>query len=195
MSEIALVNNTSDQDLCMVACRQVTCEEKLCCQRRTSEDSLESLNKNSKENSSVLEMVISVRNVSAEELDSVDKEFTSLKSLTGISGNSMSTNEGDNNIQQKQRLHSSLYIPPRLKKTVSVSERKNPDLPATSQSDDIHLVSFKRVVSESAIKREPHDMGRQASEIFVENKLRQQLDTTDNNETEDLYTKTTNCDS
>ncbi|KAG5672252.1 hypothetical protein PVAND_002394 [Polypedilum vanderplanki] len=185
-----LVNNV-EQDLCLVACRTATCEEKLCCQRRASDSSIESL-KITKEVSQTLEQVISVRNVSADGLSMVDKEFNSVRSLNGISEDSV--DESVEDIQQKKRLHSSFYIPPRrLHKTVSVSEHNNKTGQATSQSDDIHLVSFKRVVSESVIKNDEHDeLGRKPSEIFVENKLLKQINNTDNNETEDLYAKATN---
>jgi hypothetical protein len=184
----SLVNNV-DYDSCLVACRQVTCEEKLCCQRRSSEGSLDS-KKEDASTSQVLEQVISVRNVSAEELSVVDKEFASAKSLNGISEDSFDESSTEN-VHKKKRLHSSLYIPARkLQKTVSVSDRNNHETQGTSQSDDIHLVNFKRVVSESMIKNDEHDeLGRKPSEIFVENKLLKQLNTTDNNETEDLYAR------
>ena len=173
--------------LCLVACRQITCEEKLCCQRRSSTCSSES-----KRNSQLLEQVISIRNVSGEELNIVNQEFTSIKTLSGISEDSTDFAESS------RRLSSSLSIPQRyrkIQKTVSGGDRNTHDLPATSDSRDIHLVSFKRVVSESMIKSDEHDeMGRKPSEIFVENRLLRQVHTTDNNETEDLYTKT-ECDS
>ncbi|KAL7018742.1 hypothetical protein ACKWTF_010891 [Chironomus riparius] len=186
------LSTEEESALCLVACRQITCEEKLCCQRRSSTCSSESLSNKSKGNSQVLEQVISIRNVSGEELNIVNQEFTSIKTLSGISEDSTDFAE------TSKRLSSSLSIPQRyrkIQKTVSVSDRNNHDLPANSDSRDIHLVSFKRVVSESMIKSDEHDeMGRKPSEIFVENRLLSQVHTTDNNETEDLYTKT-ECDS
>ena len=178
--------------LCLVACRQITCEEKLCCQRRSSIGSSDSLNNKSKRNSQILEQVISVRNISGEELNIVNQEFTSIKTLSGISEDSTDFAE------TSRRLSSSVSIPQRyrkMQKAVSVSDKNNHNLPSNSEPGDIHLVSFKRVVSESMIKNDEHDeMGRKPSEIFVENRLQQQVNTTDNNETEDLYTKT-ECDS
>lgn len=175
--------------LCLVACRQVTCEEKLCCQKRSSEESLSS---KSKGNSQVLEQVISVRNVSSEELNMINKDFASVKTLGGISEDST------NFSNTPRRISSSLYIPQRYRKihkTVSVTEGDHNIQPGTSESNDIHFVSFQRVVSESVIKNDEHDeMGRGASEIFVENRLLKQVNTTNNNETEDLYANT-NCDS
>lgn len=170
-----------EQGMCLVTCRQVTCDEKLCCQRQnSSENSLDS-HKDGKcdhhhsHNHADLEQVISVRNVSAEELSTV----------------SMSDSVDNAN----KRSLASLQIPPqksKLHKTNSANDQNNPETPKTSASDShqIHLASFKRVVSESAIKNDAHDdVGKTASEILVENKLFQQTNNTDNNETEDIHAK------
>lgn len=160
----------SEEDLCLVACRE-TCEEKLCCQRKTSSNS--SLDLHGKCDGSShgnLEQVISVRNVSTEELNSVSLS-TTIESINKIT-------------PPKSKLH----------KTVSVTEPDHSKARASkskSDASDIHLVSFSRVVSESAIKSDEHDeVGKTASEILVENRLLQQTANTDNNkETEDIHAK------
>lgn len=176
-------------DTCLVACRQITCDEKLCCQRKTSSDtSLDSHSHDhhdckSKQSASshVLEQVISVRNVSTDEISAVSNSIISTDSI--------------DNPTKKISL-TSLPNPPKYKlhKTVSVSERENSgNVVASSEPGDIHLVSFKRVVSESMIKSDEHDeLGRKASEIFVENRLYHQTNVTDKDfdkETEDIHAK------
>lgn len=174
------------QGLCLVTCRQADCDEKSCCQKKSSShSSLESHGKSKCDHThghshshAALEQVISVRNVSAEELSaaSMGSEIDSLDHI-------------------KKHSLASLQIPPmksKLHKTASITHDNRHDhhseMPLTSR--DIHLVSFNRVVSESAIKNDEHDdLGRKASEILVENRLYQQTNNTDNNETEDIHAK------
>jgi hypothetical protein len=169
-------------DLCLVACRHIACDEKLCCQRKnSSETSLDShtdCKSKHSGHSHVLEQVISVRNVSTDEISAVSNSSDSI-----------------DNPAKKISL-ASLPNPPKNKmhKTASVSERETTaDVIATSEPGDIHLVSFKRVVSESMIKSDEHDeLGRKASEIFVENRLYRQTNVTDKDfdkETEDIHAK------
>lgn len=178
------------QDLCLVTCRQATCDEKSCCQKQSSSSSSLDSEKSKCDHShndhghshshshshAALEQVISVRNISAEELSAATSMGSEIDSMDMVKKHSLA----------------SLQIPSlksKLHKTVSIHERHNrSDMPSTSS--DIHLVSFKRVVSESAIKKDDHDdLGRKSSEILVENRLYQQTNTTDNNETEDIHAK------
>lgn len=175
------------QDLCLVTCRQSDCDEKSCCKKQSSSNSSLDSNEKSKCDHShghshangghshvALEQVISVRNISAEEL-SASSMGSAIDSIDNMKKHSLA----------------SLQIPPKkskLHKTVSITDHNHSDMPSTS--NDIHLVSFKRVVSESAIKSDEHDdLGRKASEILVENRLYQQTNNTDNNETEDIHAK------
>lgn len=168
-SQHELVN----EEICLVTCRQATCEEKLCCQRQNSNSPNHSLDSDKCDHAS-LEQVISVRNLSAEELSAISMD----------------------SIDNKRSL-ASLQIPPqiaksKLHKTASATDQEhhnNETATTSSDSGDIHLVSFKRVVSESVIKSDEHDVGRKASEILVENRIYQQTNNTDNNETEDIHAK------
>jgi hypothetical protein len=177
------MSNENVGNLCLVACREMECEEKSCCQKRHSKDSLDSSGAKSKPTSQVLEQVISVKDVSAEEL----KNFTSAKSL----------DEETSEDHQKSTVSLPSHSKHRkLLKTMSVVNHHHElsENSAGLATDDIHLVSFKRVMSESVIKNNSHDeIGRQDSEILVENRLLKQVNVTDNHEMEDIYTKT-NCD-
>lgn len=179
----SLVAGTT-KDLCLVACRQETCEEKTCCKRNNGSD--ESIGGKSKSEVQ-LEQVISVRDVSAEELNNISN-YTSVKSLNFPEDTLVPLNKkrsstslyNPSNVRNKQKLH----------KTTSVIEREHQQTP--NGSNDIHLIGIKKFVSESIIKNDEHDdVGRNNSQILVENKLLKQLGTTDNNEMEDIYTK---CD-
>lgn len=184
------------KDLCLVACRQTGCLEKLCCRRKGSDGSDESIDSKTKTEVQ-LEQVISVRNISAEDLNTLSN-YTSAKSLN--------YSESEDSLQPefftKKRSSASLYNPSNVlqkhkyQKTMSTVESNQRQVPAstnTSTSDGIHLISIKKkFVSESVIKASEHDdLGRQNSEILVENRMLKQLGTTDNNEMEDLYEK---CD-
>lgn len=181
------------KNLCLVACR-TDCEEKLCCQPKGSDVSDESIDAPCKSDVQ-LEQVISVRNVSAEELNTLSN-YTSAKSLNYVESEASSQVE----LSDQKRSSASLYNPSnvrhkyKLQKTMSTIDRHHSQLPNTSKStsEDIHLMSVKKFVSESVIKSSEHDdLGRQNSDILVENRMLKQLDTTDNNEMEDLYEK---CD-
>lgn len=177
-----LVNSN---DICLFACRKADCEEKRCC-RRASEESI---------NAHQLEQVTSVSNISAEELNTISN-FTSAKSLNyQESENSM---HSDHAGPHKKRSTASLNNPSssrhkhKIQKSISTIDREHEHIPATSDCDGIHLISIKKFVSESVIKSGDHDdLGRHDSEILVENRMMKQLDTTDNNEMENLYDK---CD-
>lgn len=177
------------KDSCLVACK-TACEEKLCC-RKHSDDSVDS--QDSKCKSDVrLEQVISVMNISAEELNAISN-YTSAKSLNS------ETDISESVTVTKKRSSTSLYNPTsnirhkhKLQKAISSIDPDNLNLPAASESDDIHLVGIKRFVSESRIKTGENDeVRRQNSDILVENRMLKQLNTTDNNEMEDLFEK---CD-
>lgn len=187
---LACEGSPSDGDSCLVACRQ-DCEEKLCCQRKGSDDAEESTDSKTKSEAQ-LEQVISVRNLSAEDLNELNN-YTSAKSLNGTE----SEESLQPNLMTKKRSSASLYNPSsvhqkyKLQKTLSVVDQNQHQIPSStsaSTSDDIHLISIKKFVSESVIKGSEHDdLGRKSSEILVENRMKKQLDTTDNNEMEDLY--------
>ena len=166
-----LIKKESDEDVCLVACRQEVCDEKLCCQRK-SDPSIASLNDNdcATKCSSlhILEQVVSIRDVSAEELSAVH-----------------SLNSGDSNEdERKENSQTSLpiLVKSALHKTISEDVK-------ILQPNDIEIVSFKRVVSESVIKSDDHDeVGKEASEILVENRLSCQTNST-NKETVDIHAK------
>ena len=178
---------------CLVACRQVDCVEKLCCKRKESDGSDDSTVSKSK---GQLEQVISVRNISAEDLNALNN-YTSAKSLNY----SEPEDALQPDLMTKKRSSASLYNPSTVQhrqkylKTMSTIDRNQDQVPAstsTSTSEGIHLISIKKFVSESVIKGSEHDdLGRENSEILVENRMLKQLDTTDNNEMEDLFEK---CD-
>lgn len=178
------------KDTCLVACRHVDCEGKLCCKRDGSDESME--RKTNCGDGIQLEQVISVRNISSEDLNTLDN-YTSAKSLNDA--------ESEDSLQPesmtKKRSSASLYNPSNSRykhkfqkamSTVDGTEHQVAASTSASTSDDIHLVSIKKYVSESVIKGSEHDdQGRQNSEILVENRMAKQLDTTDNNEMEDLF--------
>lgn len=181
------------KNLCLFAC-EPTCEEKLCCQRKSAEcDSDESLNKS--KNNIQLEQVISVRNVSAEELSTLSA-CVSAKSLDYPEESSEESSKTDVN---SKRSSASLYNPStsrkkyKLQKAISAIDRDHQvQSTATSTCDGINLVSIKKFVSESVIKTgSDHEHRRQNSDILVENRMQKQLNTTDNTAMEDLYDK---CD-
>lgn len=167
---------------CLVACRQSECVEKLCCQHDSSSESIKS----------DLQQVVSIRDVSEEELTTLANS-KSAKSL-----NLCDSEESTHDNASKKRSSASLYNPiaPRhkhkLQHAVSAIDRDHHTVATHSTSDDIHMMPIKKFDSESVIKHGEHDdLGRGSSEIFVENRMRKQLDTTDNHEMEDLYEK---CD-
>lgn len=174
---------------CLVACRQIACEEKLCC-KKDEHDSIESLGKSDCH----LEQVVSIKNMSADEINSLGNH-RSAKSLNYQASDDSSQAEADMGTQK--RSSTSLYNPQtkyqkqRLQKAISSIDAEHQQVPSVSISEDIHMVKIKKFVSESVIKSGDHDIGRQDSEILVENRMLRQLDTTDNNEMEDLYEK---CD-
>lgn len=166
---------------CLVACRQSECVEKLCCQHGSNESI-----------KSDLQQVVSIRDVSEEELTTL----TNSKSAKSL--NLCESEESTQDITSKKRSSASLHNPnpPRhkhkLQHAVSAIDRDHQKVVAQSTGDNIHMMPMKKFVSESTIKQDEHDdLGRGNSEIFVENNMRKQLDTTDNNEMEDLYEK---CD-
>ncbi|CRK92631.1 CLUMA_CG006173, isoform A [Clunio marinus] len=188
VDEIKPLVDGNAKDFCLVACRQTTCEEKVCCKRQSSDDSGKSSDPKSKSDVQ-LEQIISVRNISAEELNTLSNS-SSVKSLNlPESGNSSQVEIND------KRSFASLYTPSKtrhahkLQKAISAIDQEHQQIPTTSESDGIHLVSFKKFVSESMIKSSEQD--NLNSDILVENRLLEQLNTTDNNETEDLHEK---CD-
>lgn len=160
---------------CLVACRQNDCEEKLCCaQASGSNESIEL-------KSVHIEQVVSVKNVSVEELS----DFTSAKSLNN--------SDSDSGHITKKRSSASLYNPthrnnPKLQKAISAIDHDHQQISTVSTSNssgEIGLIKVKKSVSESVIMK----TSEQNSEILVENQMLKQLDTTDNNEMEDLYKK------
>jgi hypothetical protein len=183
--EIKALVESPTRDLCLVACRQPTCEEKLCCKRDAECDSSESLDKS--KNNIQLEQVISVRNISAEELNALGNS-TSAKSLNFSESEELSRDDFHG-----KRSSASLYNPPtvrkqKLQKAISAIDHDHRQLPAVSADEGINLVSIKKFDSESVIKTGEHDhLHRKDSEIFVENRMQKQLNTTDNTEMEDLH--------
>lgn len=179
------------RDSCLVACKQA-CEEKLCCRKGSDESSVDSQESKSKSDAR-LEQVISVMNISAEELNAISN-YTSARSLNSEETELTETTDGP-----KKRSSTSLYNPTsnvrhkhKFQKTVSSTDSDNNQIPGVSESEGIHLVGIKRFVSESVIKTGEKDgVRRQNSEILVENRMLKQLNTTDNNEMEDLFDK---CD-
>lgn len=174
---------TITEGKCLVACRQTACEEKLCC-KEDDHKSNESLQ---------LEQVVSIKDMSAEEINSLGN-YTSAKSLNDPE----SEDSSHIDMGHKKRSSTSLYNPQtkyqkqRLQKAISAIDQEHQQVPSVSTSEDIHMIKIKKFVSESVIKSGEHDeLGRQDSDILVENKMLRQLDTTDNNEMEDLYEK---CD-
>lgn len=160
---------------CLVACRQSECVEKLCCQHSSSESI-----------KSDLQQVVSIRDVSEEELTTLANS-KSAKSL-----NFCESEESTQDVSSKKRSSASLHNPnpPRhkhkLQHAVSAIDRDHQKVAPHSTNDEIHLMPIKKFVSESVIKHGEFDeLGRENSEIFVENKMRKQLDTTDNHEMED----------
>lgn len=180
------------RDLCLVACRETSCDEKLCCKRNSSGESDESLNMKTK-SSAQLEQVISISNLSAEDLNQISN-FTSAKSLD-FDESADSSQVEISKIRSSASLHNPSTIHSKhhkLQKAISAIDREHQHVPSASTSEDINLVSIKKFVSESVIKTGEHDhLRRQSSDILVENRMMKQLDTTDNNEMEDLYSK---CD-
>lgn len=175
--------NGAVKDLCLVACREITCEEKLCCQRKSSNGSVTDIH---------LEQVISIRNISAEELNTLSNS-TSVKSLNYIESEDSSQLE----VIDRKRSSASLYLPSKVKqhqklqKAISAIDHEHQQMPVAT--DDIHLVSIKKFVSESVIESgtDHHALDRQQSELLVENRMLKQLNTTNNDELEDLHEK---CD-
>jgi len=172
------------KNLCLFACRQTACEEKLCC-KRGSDGSIEITTRSEAQ----LEQVISMKNITPEELNAFGGNFSSAKSLN--------CRELENS-QGKKQSSTSLYNPTaarpkhKLHKVASAVDYEHQQIPTDSESDGIHLVSIKKFVSESVIRTENvGSLHHQNSEIIVENKLLKQLSQTDNNEMEDLHEK---CD-
>jgi hypothetical protein len=168
------------KDSCLVSCREPNCDEKLCCMKESSPilDDKESIK---------LEQVISVKNISAQELKTMS-QCTSEKSLD-ICDNHSSSNDV---VHHKKRSVTSLYTTPsikhnkKLQKAISAIDHEHQMIvmqPSTSDDNQLN----KKFVSESVIKSV--DLDRQKSEILVENRLLKQLNTTNNEETEDLYNR------
>lgn len=184
------------KNLCLVPCRQIGCVEKLCCQRKGSDESSDILSDNKSKSEIELEQVVAVINNSAEDLNTMSN-YTSVKSLD----HAESEDSLRPDLMTKKRSSASLYSPSNVRqkhkyqKNMSTVDRSPHEVAAstnTSTSDGINLITTKKFVSESVIKGSEHDdLGRQNSEILVENRMLKQLDTTDNNETEDLFEK---CD-
>lgn len=187
--EIGNLMEKAARDACLVACRQTACEEKLCCRNKGSEESVDS---GEPKRNDRLEQVVSVMNISAEELNDISN-YTSAKSLDTEDAEDLSESTIG-----KKRSSTSLYNPTsnvrhkqKYQKAISSMDSDSHQIPA-SESDGIHLVGIKRFISESVIKTgEREGVRRQNSEILVENRMLKQLNTTDNNEMEDLFDK---CD-
>lgn len=183
--EMKSLTNGGVKDLCLVACREITCEEKLCCKQNSTDDSEIS------RNDIQLEQVISIRNISAEELNSL----TSAKSLNLPDSVVFSNPDAVDTKQSSTSLHipSKTKPHPKLQKAISAIDRRPEIIP--TDSEEIHLVSIKKFVSESEIEpstsTDRHALDRQKSEIFVENRMLKQLNKTNNEELEDLSQK---CD-
>lgn len=186
--EIKLLTTGAIKDLCLVACREITCEEKLCCKQNSLDDS------EMAKNEIHLEQVISVRNISADELNTLTNR-TSAKSLNLPDLEISSHPETVDKKQSSTSLHnpSKTKPHPKLQKAISAIDRRQ-EIVATD-SGEIHLVSIKKFVSESEIEpstsTDHHVLDRQKSEIFVENRMLKQLNKTNNEELEDLSQK---CD-
>jgi hypothetical protein len=178
--EITLLPNEAVKDLCLVACREVTCEEKLCCQRKSSDGSEQS------KGDVQLEQVISIRNISAEELNKLSN-CTSAKSLNLPGSSKCCTHD----VVVKKHSTASLNLPskphPKLQKAISAIDREHQSV--VPESEKIRLVSIKKFVSESVIESDREALDRQQSEILVENRMLKQLNKTNNEEMEDLSAK------
>jgi hypothetical protein len=176
--ELALLPNEPVKDLCLVACREVTCEEKLCCQRKSSDGSDQS------KSEVQLEQVISIRNISAEELNKLSNG-TSAKSLNE------SSKCCSHDVVVKKHSTASLHLPskphPKLQKAISAIDREHQTV--VPENEEIRLVSIKKFVSESIIESDRQALDRQQSEILVENRMLKQLNKTNNEELEDLSAK------
>lgn len=190
-------------DDCLVACKDKACDDKACCRKTSDSDSTKSLERAKSE--ILLEQVVSVRNISDEDLDEVilksstlGNTYSSVKSLTLSSDY---TDVPEHVEIGKIRSSASLYIPStvgrkRLQKALSAIDREHQGIPAVGSehdNDESRLISVKKFVSESMIQsnndtEEHRSMNHQ---IVVENKMLRQLDKTDNNETEDIIGK---CD-
>lgn len=177
------------RNTCLVSgkCRDATCDEKLCC-RSSSESVIGDASK--------LDQVVSVKDVSSEELKTISGKFTSEKVLTiGHTTSEILSAHSSSNFEvhrTNQRSVTSLDSPPtnmkswkRMHKAISVIDQEHqPDSSRMADSEETHL--NKKFVSESVIKT-TGNLDRQKSEILVENRLSKQVKTTNNDETENLY--------
>lgn len=175
-------------NVCLVAgkCRDPTCDNKLCC-RTSSESIVADVNK--------LDQVVSIKDVSSEELKTISGKFKSEKALTigHTTSETLSANSSTYEVHTNQRSVTSLDSPPttdtkswkRMQKAISVIDQEHRQGPSrTDDSEESHL--NKKFVSESVIKT-TGNLDRQKSEILVENRLSKQVKTTNNDETENLY--------
>lgn len=176
-ADIKSLQNGAVRDLCLVACREITCEEKLCC-KGSSVDEPEMA-----KNEAQLEQVVSIKNISVEELNALSN-CTSAKSLNLPDSEISSNPDGFHN----KRSSASLYIPsktkphPKLQKAISAIDREHQNF--NTSGEEIPLDSIKKFVSESVIESDRKGLNR--SEILVENRMLKQLNKTNNEETEDL---------
>ena len=189
-------------DDCLVACKDKACDDKACCRKTSDSDSTMSLERTKSEIQ--LEQVVSVRNVSDEDLNEVVLKSSTLGNFSSVKSLTLSSDYTDvpEHVEiAKIKSSASLYIPStvgrkRLQKALSVIDREHQGITAIGSehdNDESRLINVKKFVSESMIQSnndtEQHRSMNQ--EIVVENKMLRQLDKTDNNEMEDIIGK---CD-
>lgn len=179
------IRTLMSKNICLVAgkCREATCEEKVCC--RSSSESL---------TADKLDQVVSIKDVSAEELKTLSGKFISEKALdisqtTSDELSGISSSIEVHHHLANQRSVTSLDSPAtvdtnksfrRMKKAISVMQGDE----NAPQSDENQL--NKKFASESVIKT-GGNLDRQQSDILVENRLSKQVAKTNNEETENLY--------
>lgn len=189
-------------DDCLVACKEKACVDKACCRKSSDSDSTKSLERAKSEIQ--LEQVVSVRNISDEDLDEVVLKSSALGNYSSVKSLTLSSDYTDvpEHVEiGKIRSSASLYIPStvgrkRLHKALSAIDREHQGIPAVGSehdNDESRLISVKKFVSESMIQsnNDTEDHRKKNQEIVVENKMLRQLDKTDNNEMEDIIGK---CD-
>ncbi|CAO1424725.1 unnamed protein product [Diamesa hyperborea] len=190
-------------DDCLVTCKEKACDDKVCCRKTSDSDSTKSLERAKSEIQ--LEQVVSIRNISDEDLNEVvlksstlGNSYSSVKSLTLSSDYTDVPEHVDTG---KIRSSASLYIPStvgrkRLQKALSAIDREHQGIPAVGSdhdTDESRLINVKKFVSESMIQsnNDTEEHRKMNQQIVVENKMLRQLDKTDNNEMEDIIGK---CD-
>ena len=189
-------------DDCLVACKDKACDDKACCRKTSDSDSTKSLERSKSEIQ--LEQVVSVRNVSDEDLDEVVLKSSNLGNYSSVKSLTLSSDYTDvpEHVEiGKIRSSASLYIPSkvgrkRLEKALSAIDHDHKGIPAVDSehdNDESRLISVKKFVSESMIQsnNDTEEHRTMNQEIVVENKMLRQLDKTDNNEMEDIIGK---CD-